>query len=465
MTRFGSRGAADELARLLDGVSADGSGAAVSGAAASGAAVSAAALAGRLRATGAALDAAVAPRAEFRAALRTRLVAVATVQAAAPAVAPVPAPARALEAAVSWRTGRRASRGAAVAAGALASVVAVSGVAVAGSQSLPGDPFYGVKRTTEALQLRTADGDVEKGTRHLDFAATRLREVRGLTLGRDALTTGPQLGTAALAGVALRSAESPVAPGAPLSAAVADRVRATLAEMDDQTREGTELLTGAYRESRATEPLRALSRFATRQSEGLEQLLPALPEAARSRAEVSLALVSGVAQQASGLLAIGVCGDACDPTTAAPTVPVPPAAPGTTTTGTPEAPCDCEAPTPAPAPQASAEPVQGAQEPEPAAEPQPEPEPGQSSSPASPSPSPSASPSPSPSSGLPLPPLPVPVPTVPLPVPTVTVPPLVAEPLEPALAPLSGNGPAPAPADDAPLPAPVPVLAPAATRP
>ena len=464
---FGNRGAADELARLLDGVTADGSGAALStrlsGAGMSSAAASGAALAGRLRATGAALDASVAPRAEFRAALRTRLVAVATVQAAAPAVDAVPAaspPARALEAAVSWSTARRAQRGTAVAAGALASVVAVSGVAVAGSQSLPGDPFYGVKRTTEALQLRTADGDVEKGTRHLDFAATRLREVRGLTLGRDALTSGPQLGTAALSGVALRSAQRPLADGAPLGPAVADRVRATLAEMDDQTREGTALLTGAYRASRATEPLRALSRFATRQSEGLEQLIPALPESAQPRAQESLALVTGVAQQASGLLAIGVCGDSCDPSTAAPTVPAPPAAPGTTTGTSTEAPCVCEEPTPAPAPQASAEPVQGTQEPAPA--PEPEPEPADDSG--SPSPTPSASPSPSPSpssSAVPLP-LPVPVPTVPLPVPTITLPPLEPGAITPTLAPLSGPAPEPA---NAPLPAPVEVLAPVPTRP
>src|SRR5687768_12953144 len=158
MSPFGNRGAA-EFARLLEAGTPAGSPAAPG-----------LALVAQLRSAGAALDAGIAPRPEFRSALRTRLPAVATVQAAQ-AAAPAE-PARALPTAVSWRR-----RGSAVAAGAMASVVAVSGVAVAGSQSLPGDPFYGVKRTTEALQLQMADGEVEKGTRHLDFAASRLREV------------------------------------------------------------------------------------------------------------------------------------------------------------------------------------------------------------------------------------------------------------------------------------------------
>jgi hypothetical protein len=144
---FGTRGAADDLARLLDAGTTTGS--------------SAAALAGRLRSVGHDLDAAVAPRAEFRDALRMRLMAVGH-GAGRPGRGPRGRSAsRALEGRVSWRR-----RGSAVAAGAMASVVAVSGVAVAGSQSLPGDPFYGVKRTTEAFQLRTADGNLEKGTQH-----------------------------------------------------------------------------------------------------------------------------------------------------------------------------------------------------------------------------------------------------------------------------------------------------------
>lgn len=429
MSVLGSRGASDHLARTLDGVVLGGS--------------PELALAARLRTVGASLDAAVVPRAEFKDALRMRLVAVATVQAAAPAE-----PARALPAAVSWR--RRAS---AVAAGAMASVVAVSGVAVAGSQSLPGDPFYGVKRTTEAFQLRTADGDVERGTRHLDFAATRLREVRGLTLGRDAVDAGPQLGPAAMsAGITLRSAEQPLADGAALGAGVAERVRETLTEMDAQTRKGSALLTDAYRSSRAPEPLRALSRFATRQTAGLEELLPALPPATQSRARASLALLTDVEEQTDELLGIGTCGLACDPSQAAPSLP------GTSGTGAQDT-ADCECAAPAPAPQPSAAP------PTSRSEPQTSPEPERTSTP-EPKPSTAPSPTPRPTSTsllpVPVPTLPIPLPTLPTPIPTLT-PPAVLEPVASVLPGISSSSQEQEPAE--PVATPLAQLAPVPPRP
>ena len=452
MSRFADRVAAAEFARLLE--------AGAPAAAAPGMApgmTSGLALAAQLRTAGTALDTAVLPRPEFRDALRKRLLAVATVQAAAPTAA---AP-RALAPAVSWRR-----RGSAMLAGAMASVIAVSGVAVAGGQSLPGDPFYGVKRTTEALQLRMADGDVEKGTRHLDFAATRLREVRGLTLGRDATDAGPALGPSALSGaLELRSAEQPLAAGSALGAGVADLVRDTLADMDEQTREGSELLTAAYRSSRAGEPLRALNRFATRQTAGLEQLLPALPPATRSQARASLALLVGVSESTEQLIRIGTCGAGCDPTSAAPVVPV---APGQPAVPAPQD-CECAEPAPAPAPQVTPAPSTSS------APESPRPEPSRSGSTPSTSSSPAPTPEPS-SSEDPLPvPLPVPVPTLPFPLPTITLSPLL-EPVQPiatVLDPLlpgstgsavvaggsSGSTPAPAPS-----PTPVPQLAPLPPR-
>lgn len=268
-----SRGAADTLARRLD------AGAPVPGDADL-------ALALQLRATGAALQAAVVPRPEFRAALRTRLVAVASVQAATAAAAAA-APVNARPAAASWRAASRAprrSRGSLVAAGALACAVAVAGIAVAGSQSLPGEPFYGVKTAAESLQLRLAGDDVDTGNLHLDLAATRLRELRALTLGPD-------------------------------------EVRDTLARMDASTREGSDLLTAAFRQTRATAPLRTLSRFAERQGADLAALLPFLPPGGQERARASLLLVAGVGEQAGALLATGACTAACDPSAAAPQLP------------------------------------------------------------------------------------------------------------------------------------------------
>ena len=389
MNPLGTRARSEELSRLLDGV--------FSGPVPAGPMASYAATAGRLRAAGVALAPATAPRPEFRAALRTRLVAVAAVQAhnasvAAPAVSAKP---RALEAAVSWSQSRRAQRGLGVAAGAMASVVAVAGIAVAGSQSLPGDPFYGVKKGTESLELRAAGSDVDKGSKHLEFAGERLREVRALALGRDA-------------------ALGPVAAGTvgALGGSLSERVRDTLAAMDAETRKGSALLTEAYRDSNDESPLEILTAFADTQSEDLRELIPSLPTTARPRAEESLALVSGVAVQTSQLLAVGVCTDSCAPGAAAPQLPGTQPAPQPAPTATTDAPCGCDpVPTPEPTSAPSPEP---APQPAPTEEPSPAPQPTRTADPA---PSPSASPDPLP---VPLPSLPVPVPTLPVPLPTLS---------------------------------------------
>ena len=398
MNPFGTRARSEELARLLDGTLA------VAG---SGPLASYALTAGRLRAAGVALAPAAAPRPEFRAALRTRLVAVAAVQAhhaSEAAVAPAKA-SRGLEGVTAWAQSRRAQRGMGIAAGAMASVVAVAGVAVAGTQSLPGDPFYGVKKGAEALELRTAGGDVAKGSKHLDFAAERLKEVRGLTLGRDA-------------------ALGPIAPdtvGA-LGGSTTDRVRSTLAAMDAETRKGTDLLTGAYREDHDNAPLEILSTFASRQTEDLRTLLPDLPTGARARAEDSLALVSNVAVETSQLLAVGVCTENCSPTSPSPALdpgtgqPVPQPAP----TASEAAPCGCD-PVATPSPRSAPSPAPTEQPSSPA--PQPSQTPAPSPSPASsPAPLPVPLPSPTP---VPLPSLPVPLPSLspsPLPLPSLPVP-------------------------------------------
>ncbi|MBC7678776.1 MAG: hypothetical protein H7233_07280 [Pseudorhodobacter sp.] len=399
-----------------------------------------------LRAAGGQLASGVVPRERFRAELRTRLLAVATVQAAATA----PASPRTTAAAASWRSAGRAGG---VAAGAMASVVAITGVAVAGSQSLPGDPFYGVKRQVEAFSLRTADGDVERGTRHLDHAATRLREVGGLVLGRDALTTG------ALAG------SGDLASGAALGAPVAERVRQTLADMDTATLRGQELLESAFRSSSDAGPLQFLSRFATRQSDGLERLLPSLPLASRERALTSLAMVDGVAEDVDGLQASPPCGPTCDPA-AAPSAPpvLPPVAnplepSGPAATAAP--PCGCEpAPGRAPSPGAASEP---ATSPGSSAEPGP----GSAPRPADPAQEPTPSPSPSPTGepGDPGQPLPVPAPSTPVPVPPVPSPPMPDVPL-PGL-PLPGLPLPGIPLPGIPLPSltPLPSLAPLVPQP
>lgn len=339
MKVLGARAAADELARVLDGAPAGPATAPL------------AAVAARVTAARPSLDALTAPRAEFRDALRTRLVAVATVQAAAP----TPLHQSGVAQALAWSRAATRRRGFGVAAGAMASVVAVAGVAVAGDRSLPGQPFYGVKRATENVQLRTADGPVEKGTRHLQFATERLDEVRALTRGR---------GSVALGGPGQLSAAGPDA----------DLVVSTLADMDAETRTGSQLLLDAAEDDGSQAPLALLASWSSDQERGLAQVLPLLPGGARERAAESLALVGSVGDDAAALL--GTAGPGALPTpTAVPTTPSSPGAepgepaasptPEPTPAPSPSAPAATPRPTASPAGEASPSPAGGGATPSP----------------------------------------------------------------------------------------------------
>jgi hypothetical protein len=222
------------------------------------------------------------PRPEFRAALRQRLVAVAAVQAASPTTE------RPLErvraAGTTWAFQRKM-----VAVGAGAAVVtAVAGVGVGASRSLPGEPFYGVKRASEGFQLATTFGTEDRGKRHLQFARERLAEVNALVGHSSAL--GQMYGDRNYAG-----------------AAVADRatgnlIADTLRDMDVETRSGANDLFVAFRDSGSTEPLAALNRFTVRQYRELRALVGALPAEVRSQAMSSLSLLNLVATDTVSLV-------------------------------------------------------------------------------------------------------------------------------------------------------------------
>ncbi len=420
MSRFSDRGAASELARLLD---------AAAGSLVPVPAGSPAGLALRLQAAAPALAATAVPRPEFRAALRTRLLAVATVQAhqastvqASTAQARRTAPVRAagLEAAVSWSRAARARRGVGVAVGAMASVVVVAGVATAGAQSLPGQPFYGVKSAGESFQLRTADGPAGKGRVHLDQAARRLDEVAQLTRGRGAVALdGPAEGTVVAGGASSRL------------------VVETLADMDASTRAGRRLLLRASRGGVDPRPLAELTTFAARQDGRLSRLVDELPAGAQAAAQESLDLVEDVGDDALTLLldrlpaaaaAVASAPSAVAPVLPGEALPLERAPLETTTT---DVTVD-EARGPDDAPGSSSD---SSPEPAPSSDPEPAPSGG--------SPTPSPSPSSSPLVEVPLPavPLPVPVPTsvvvpqlpgLPLPVPSslpTSLPTLPAAPL------------------------------------
>ncbi len=292
MTLLGVRSSAEELARLLEE---------------SGGAQTVPVIA-RLRSARPALEALAAPRAEYRSALRNRLVAVASVQAP---VASVQSPVASVQAPVAAPKGRpttrRVPRRIGVTAGAMASVVAFVGLGVAGSRSLPGDPFYSLKLSAEELQLGLASGDDGRGAAHLEFAATRLREVKGLRYGRQVLSLGPFGSSRVLASSAG-------------SDALTRRMETAMSDMDAETSSGRRLLERSFRASHRQEPLRLLMSFSEQQDGALSQLMPALPLLARSRARRSLELVRRVGSDAAALLAATGCTGTCSPLPLAPGV-------------------------------------------------------------------------------------------------------------------------------------------------
>jgi hypothetical protein len=212
---------------------------------------------------------------EFRDALRQRLMAVAAVQGVGEvAQSPV---AKARELGGTWRFQRRM----AVVAGSAAALTAFAGVGLGASRSLPGDPFYGVKRASEDAQLSVTFGDEAKGKRHLEFARTRLGEIEAL-VGRSSALTDFMPGAAGAIG--------------PLSAeAKTSTIVATLRDMDSETRTGSDMLVEVALTTGSTEPLEALDEFTQEQYADLKQVLPALPQDARARARASLALLTAVA--------------------------------------------------------------------------------------------------------------------------------------------------------------------------
>lgn len=222
-----------------------------------------------------AVPAARGPRPEFRDALRQRLVAVATVQGVG-ATAQSPS-VRMRELGGSWRFQRRM----AVLAGSAAALTAFAGVGLGASRSLPGDPLYGMKRATEDVQLAVTFGAEAKGKRHLEFARTRLDEVEAL-VGRSSALSDFMPGAAGALGPLTEAAKT-------------STILATLRDMDNETRAGADTLVDVATSSGSIEPLRALDDFTQEQFADIRDVLPALPEAARPRARMSLSLLSAVA--------------------------------------------------------------------------------------------------------------------------------------------------------------------------
>jgi hypothetical protein len=224
-----------------------------------------AALETRLRGLGPALDG--EPDPAFRAATRARLVAMAAVRSPAPA------------ALTGWRrllslradtAPRRRTRLTAGLAGAALAITVLATLVAVSTGARPGDVLYGLKRGTEQTQLALA-GDA-RGATLLQFASTRLSELRGLRGDGDT----------ALA-------------------------VATLHTMDRQTTEAASWLTARAVTTRSSAPVAELADWADGQRAGLASLRPRLPEGARPAAAHSLDLLTRVGVRADAVAKALTC--------------------------------------------------------------------------------------------------------------------------------------------------------------
>ncbi|MDI2130362.1 DUF5667 domain-containing protein [Yinghuangia seranimata] len=192
-----------------------------------------------------------APSADFRAALRSRLLEEASALPAAGAAVPAPRGAHRRPAAIPRQRSVRWRRRWAV-AGSLVVITAggLGGVAYASTDAVPGDMTYGVKRGLEDLRVSMADSDRERGEEYLSQARTRLAEAETLLD---------------------RSGDGTVGKG------TIGHLKEVLDDMRDETAHGRALLTETYHENGKVGPMRDLADFARTGTERMNLINDRLP--------------------------------------------------------------------------------------------------------------------------------------------------------------------------------------------
>jgi hypothetical protein len=237
------------------------------------------------------------PRAEFRAELRAQLVAITprivaeSAEARTALLEPVAdAPARARKAAgarhadgfVARLRGVRLGRPLTIAASLVTAFVVLLGGAVYMSRkALPGDALYGLKRASERVELATAGSATEKAKDHLDFAATRAREVQSL-LARDSKGSDP--------------AATKLDPG------TARLVASTLGSADSDVTAASVLLGNQAVSKGSTAPLTTMTKWAPGQLDRLRDIAALMPSGAlQTRTESSANLVAAALTRAETL--------------------------------------------------------------------------------------------------------------------------------------------------------------------
>lgn len=211
-----------------------------------------------------------APRAEFVADLRTRLMA-----AADTLLVPADAPAQPRLAPVITLpdTRRRRHRHLGAAAAAIVFVGGTAGVAAAAEGSLPGDPLYPIKRSIESAMVSLNSNDAAKGRDLIAQASTRLDEIDAM-LGNGASTS---------------------------------QVKHTLASFERSASSGADLLFVSFQRDGNVEDLASLRSTFGDQSARITDLARQAPAPAQPAFADASALLSDLDQQARVL-----CGD-CGP--------------------------------------------------------------------------------------------------------------------------------------------------------
>lgn len=198
----------------------------------------------------------------FRAELRAMLVATAERDGIGVTAAP--------DAAQPSRPVINRTRGAVI-VGVAVGALALTGVAAASTDAMPGDPLYGVKRSTERVQLAMSGSDVARGQLNLDHARTRLNEAQAVT-------------------------------GDP------DSFARVLGDMDSDTRQGVKLLTTSAVDRDDPAALDAVDSFVTDQRGDVAGVLDNVSGASRTRLLGSLNLLDQVEKRSQQLRETLTCG-------------------------------------------------------------------------------------------------------------------------------------------------------------
>jgi hypothetical protein len=235
-----------------------------------------------------------AARPDFRSQLRSRLL--------EEAAQPPPEHAKLVPLTSRWNQSWSARNRVRLMSGIAAGIVGLIALSIAASSSLPGSPFYQLKRSNETVQYALAGSDEARGKLELSFARTRLHEIDQLTEHNAAYGILPTQAPQAAGG-------SPV-----LATSVATTVVHLFADMDSEAAKGSALLAKSFRGNPRPGPLLAVQQFARDQAAALTTLRGRLAEPALSKATHSLAWAKQVVRSTTAALA--TCTDSTCPAAA-----------------------------------------------------------------------------------------------------------------------------------------------------